>query len=78
MTKEQSLRVNNVSQAVDDLFRHFGVWATVKAMLVVAWQHQQTKSHVTHLSDHLRRDIGLPVNKSRSGPPLIPPWFPRF
>ncbi|WP_082453406.1 DUF1127 domain-containing protein [Rhizobium sp. Leaf262] len=78
MSNEQSLRVNDVSKAVDDLFRHFGVWTTFKAMLFVAWQHRQTRLHVSHLSDHMRRDIGLPVRKPLPGQPLIPPWFPRF
>ncbi|MGV1869195.1 DUF1127 domain-containing protein [Agrobacterium rosae] len=78
MSHEQSLRVNDVSKAVDDLFRHFGVWTTFKAMLVVAWKHRQTRLHVSHLSDHMLRDIGLPVSKYRSEKPLIPPWVPRF
>jgi hypothetical protein len=78
MPNEQSIRVNEVSKAVDDLFLHFGVWTTVKAMVFVAWQHRHARLHVSHLSDHLRRDIGLPVNKPLLGKPLIPPWHPRF
>jgi hypothetical protein len=78
MSNEQSIRVTNVSTAVDELFSHFGVWATLRAMLVVAWRRHQTRAQVTHLSDHMRRDIGLPVIKERQAPPLIPPWAPRF
>ncbi|WP_244554436.1 DUF1127 domain-containing protein [Agrobacterium rosae] len=47
-------------------------------MLVVAWKHRQARVHVSHLSDHMLRDIGLPVSKYRSEKPLIPPWVPRF
>ncbi|UHS61512.1 DUF1127 domain-containing protein [Agrobacterium vaccinii] len=78
MSHEQSLRVNDVSKEVDDLFRHFGVWTTFKAVLVVAWQHRQKKVYVSHLSDHMLRDIGLPVSKYRFEIPLLPPWTPRF
>lgn len=78
MSNEQSLRVNNVSEAVDDLFKHFGVWATVKAMLAVAWQRRKLRNNVAHLSDRMRRDVGLPVKKTSLHEPLIPPWFPRF
>lgn len=78
MSNEQSIRATDASTAVDELFRHFGVWATLRAMLVVAWKRHQTRAQVTHLSDHMRRDIGLPVIKERQAPPLIPPWFPRF
>ncbi|MGV1752975.1 DUF1127 domain-containing protein [Agrobacterium sp. CG674] len=78
MSNEQSIRVTNVSTAVDELFSHFGVWVTLRAMLVVAWKRHQTRAHVSHLSDHMRRDIGLPVIKERKAPPLIPPWAPRF
>ncbi|WP_082760113.1 DUF1127 domain-containing protein [Agrobacterium bohemicum] len=78
MSKEQSLRVNNVSEAVDELFSQFGAWTTVKAMLFVAWRRQQTRAHVSHLSDYMRRDIGLPVEKPLPYQSLIPPWYPRF
>ncbi|WP_288429713.1 DUF1127 domain-containing protein [uncultured Agrobacterium sp.] len=78
MSKELSLRVNDLSKAVDELFRSFGVWATFKAMLLGLLRRQGTKNHVSHLSDRMRRDVGLPVNEPLPGQPLLPPWFPRF
>lgn len=78
MSNEQSLRVNDVSKAGDDLVRHFGVWTTLKTVLVVAWQKRRVRTHVSHLSDRMRRDVGLPVKEPLPGQPLIPPWFPRF
>ncbi|MES5097060.1 DUF1127 domain-containing protein [Agrobacterium sp. BA1120] len=72
------MSVNNLSDHVDDLFSQFGAWATVQALFVVAWRRHRARVHVSHLSDHLRRDIGLPVHKKLSGEPLIPPWMPRF
>lgn len=78
MSNEQSLRVNDVAKAVDDLFKHFGVWATLRAALVVAWQRRRVSNHVAHLSDRMREDIGLPAEKPSLRDPLIPPWFPRY
>ncbi|WP_174063235.1 DUF1127 domain-containing protein [Agrobacterium larrymoorei] len=81
MSEEQSLSVNDVSKAVDDLFRSFGVWTTVKAVLVVAWQRRKAVADVSHLSDHMRRDVGLPVAKPMPGelsPLDLFPGPPRF
>jgi hypothetical protein len=79
MSQEQSLSVNNVSRSVDEVVKQFGVWSTLLAVMVVAWQRQRAKSDVYHLSDYMRRDIGLPVNRRRfQEKPLIPPWYPRF
>lgn len=78
MSQEQSLSVNNVFDHVEDMFSRFGVWATVQALFVVAWRRHGAKTEVSHLSDYMRRDIGLPVHKPMPGQPLIPPWMPRF
>lgn len=78
MTQEQPLSALSAFDHVDDLFSRFGVRTTLKAMLVVAWRRHQTKVHVSHLSDYMRRDVGLPVHKPMFREPLIPPWFPRL
>jgi len=78
MTNEQSLRVLDLSTSVDQLLRSFGVRATLKAMILGVLRRQRDRNAVSHLSAHMRRDIGLPVRKPLPGEDLIPPWLPRF
>jgi len=78
MPKQQSLSVNDLYSRVDELVRSFGAWATLKAAVLGAMKHRQTRNHANHLSDRLRRDAGLPVEEPMPGQPLVPPWFPRF
>ena len=61
MSKQQSLSVNDLSRAVDELVRTFGVGATLKAVLLGMVKRQRTRNDVTHLSDRMKRDVGLPV-----------------
>ncbi len=77
MSKQQSLSVNDLSKAVDELVRTFGVGATLKAVLLGMLTRQRTKNHAAHLSDRMRRDVGLPVREPVPGEPLVPPWCPR-
>lgn len=44
---------------MDDLFRTFGFWRTAGAFLFAAWRRQRTLNQLSHLSDRMRRDIGV-------------------
>lgn len=78
MSKEHLLRVNDAAETVDELVARLGLWTTLKAVLLAAWQQRRTRTHISHLSDRMLRDIGQTVRKPLPGQPLIPPWFPRF
>lgn len=59
MHKEQSIIADDPFAAVDDLFRKFGLWASARAIVYVAWKRGRRTNSVNHLSDYMRRDIGL-------------------
>ncbi|MCA1441409.1 DUF1127 domain-containing protein [Ensifer sp. IC4062] len=60
MREAQFLVVDTLAAATDDLCRKFGVWKTARALIQAAWRHRQTTNQVSHLSNRMRRDIGLP------------------
>ncbi|MCA1491634.1 DUF1127 domain-containing protein [Sinorhizobium alkalisoli] len=60
MRDSQLLIANTLTATVDDLCQQFGVWKTARALARAAWRQRQTTSHVSHLSNRMRRDIGLP------------------
>ncbi|WP_341487336.1 DUF1127 domain-containing protein [Pararhizobium sp. A13] len=59
MSETQFLVVDTLTAAVDELYLKFGVWKTVVALLRAALRRRQT-NQVSHLSNRMRRDIGLP------------------
>lgn len=63
MREAQVLVVENPAAAIDALFRKFGVWKTAQALLLAVWRRRQTKNHISHLSNRMRRDIGLPESE---------------
>ncbi|AUX77718.1 MULTISPECIES: DUF1127 domain-containing protein [Sinorhizobium] len=65
MREAQFLVVDTLAPTVDDLCRKFGAWKTARALLIAIWRHRQTTNRVSHLSDRMRRDIGLPENEDR-------------
>ncbi|WP_026620983.1 hypothetical protein M728_004659 (plasmid) [Ensifer sp. WSM1721] len=60
MREAQSLVVDTLAATIDELYRKFGVWKTTRALLRAAWMRRQTKNQISHLSNRMRRDIGLP------------------
>jgi hypothetical protein len=60
MREAQSLVADTLAATVDELYRKFGVWKTARALLHAAWTRRQTRNQISHLSNRMRRDIGLP------------------
>lgn len=60
--------------AVDDLCQRFGVWASARALLYVAWKRRQRSNSVSDLSDYMRRDIGLPAEEHWRRPSRFNAW----
>jgi hypothetical protein len=65
MRDAQLLVVDTLAATVDDLFRKFGAWKTTRALLLAVWRHRQMTNQVSHLSNRMRRDIGLPEDEHR-------------
>lgn len=57
--REAQFLVDNPAAAIDELFRKFGVWKTAQALLTAVWRRRQTRNDISHLSDRMRRDIGV-------------------
>ncbi|UIJ92260.1 DUF1127 domain-containing protein (plasmid) [Sinorhizobium meliloti] len=60
MREPQAIVVEPLAATVDELYRKFGVWKTARALMSAAWRRRQAQNQITHLSDRMRRDIGLP------------------
>lgn len=74
MHKEQSIVVDNLTAAVDELCRKFGVWAAARTLLQVAWQQRRKANSVQALSERMREDIGLPAEREWRLPSQFTPW----
>lgn len=74
MYREQSIIADDPLAAVDALFQKFGVWASARAMVYVAWKRRGRTNSVNHLSDYMRRDIGLPPQEHWRRPQPFNAW----
>ncbi|PPJ46334.1 DUF1127 domain-containing protein [Rhizobium sp. KAs_5_22] len=74
MYKEQSIIADDPLAAVDDLCRKFGVWASARALVYVAWKRRRRSNSVHGLSDYMLRDIGLPPQETWRRPRRFNAW----
>ncbi|PSH62623.1 DUF1127 domain-containing protein [Phyllobacterium brassicacearum] len=51
---------DSLAATVDELCQKFGVWNTARALLLAVLRRRQTKNQISHLSNRMRRDIGVP------------------
>ena len=78
MRDAQFLVADSLNDAVEELSRKFGLWRSVFALLHLAWQQRRAGNQVRYLSNHLRRDIGLPEAPDRSHQEKLDLWMIRF
>jgi hypothetical protein len=71
MREAQALVVDTLAATVDELCQKFGVWNTAYALILAIWWRHQMKNHISHLSNHMLRDIGLPDSAEA---PSFPLW----
>ncbi|WP_027998484.1 DUF1127 domain-containing protein [Sinorhizobium arboris] len=69
MREPQSIVVDPLASTVDELYRKFGVWKTARALMSAAWRRRQAKNQISHLSNRMRRDVGLPEEEEE-----VPIW----
>ncbi|ASY63724.1 hypothetical protein SJ05684_c22830 [Sinorhizobium sojae CCBAU 05684] len=67
MRDTQSAVANALTATVDELCQQFGVWKTAHALARAAWRRRQMTNQVSHLSNRMRRDVGLPENDDAPG-----------
>ena len=79
MQKNQPLVAYALPDAVERLFATFGVWKTLKAVLVAAMVPRAPPTDLADLPERLLDDIGLePSDRKRRRERAAPPWAPRF
>jgi hypothetical protein len=74
MREAQVIVVDTLTAAVDELCQEFGAWKTARALVLAAWRHRQTMNQISHLSNHTRRDIGLPETEDALDKVRFSPW----
>jgi hypothetical protein len=79
MQKNQPLVAYALPDAVDRLFVTFGVWKTLKAVLVAAMVPRPPPTDLSDLPERLLDDIGLEPSDRKMRRDWAPPyWAPRF
>jgi hypothetical protein len=58
---------NTLAATVDELCQNFGVWKTARALLLAVLRRRQTENRISHLSNRMRRDIGVPDSEDGLG-----------
>ncbi|MEI2296715.1 DUF1127 domain-containing protein [Ensifer sp. MJa1] len=74
MRELQLTAAGSLPAIMDELFRTFGFWRTLKAVVPAAWRRHRTLNQLTHLSDHLLRDIGAEEGVTRPATADISLW----
>lgn len=63
--KTEPLRLNDL---VDDLITNHGAWRVVRVLVANLATRRHRRPRTDHMSDHLRRDVGLPPSHP---PPVL-------
>jgi len=78
MTKIQSLDVIKLKPVVGELYREFGLWAIIGALVAAAIKRHNDRVDVANLPDSIRRDIGLPLREEGVSRPFSNDRMSRF
>lgn len=78
MQNNQPLVAYALPDAVDRLFVTFGVWKTLKAVVVAAMVPRSPPTDPADLPDRLLVDIGLEPSQVKRRRDWSVPWAPRF
>ncbi|WP_084365374.1 DUF1127 domain-containing protein [Rhizobium sp. RU36D] len=74
MHQEQSIVVEPLDAALDELCQKFGVWGTSLALLGVAFRRRRQNNSLRHMSNRMRRDIGVAEVDDLLLPPRFSVW----
>ncbi|HEV7317707.1 MAG TPA: DUF1127 domain-containing protein [Ensifer sp.] len=74
MRELQLTSAGGLPALMDDLYKTFGFWRTVGAFLLAAWRGRRTVNQLSHLSDRMRRDIGVEEGAAASEQAVTSLW----
>jgi hypothetical protein len=67
MQEKQSLVVDRLTASIEELHHSFGTWNIAWALVRAIRKQRRTTNSISHLSNRMLRDMGLPERKD---PPL--------
>lgn len=73
MQERQSMIVDRLTASIEELHRTFGAWNTAWALLRAIRKERRATNRISHLSNRMLRDMGLPERKDG---PLVGLGFP--
>nr|WP_117195672.1 DUF1127 domain-containing protein [Rhizobium terrae] len=74
MRKSQSWVADPLSATIAELCREYGVWNTARALIAAVWRRHRERNDVSHLSNRMRRDVGLPEIEDAPGERRLSYW----
>lgn len=63
MQDRQSLVVDRLTASIEELHRTFGAWNTAWALYRAIRKQRRATNRISHLSNRMLRDMGLPERK---------------
>jgi uncharacterized protein YjiS (DUF1127 family) len=73
MQEKQSMIVDRLTASIEELHRTFGAWNTAWALLRAIRKQRRATNRISHLSNRMLLDMGLPERKDG---PLVGLGFP--
>lgn len=67
MQEKQSLVVDRLTASIEELHQSFGTWSTAWALIRAIRRQRRARNRISHLSNRMLRDMGLPERKD---PPM--------
>lgn len=63
MQEKQSMIVDRLTASIEELHRTFGAWNTAWALVRAIRKERRATNRISHLSDRMLLDMGLPERK---------------
>jgi hypothetical protein len=74
MQEKQSMIVDRLTASIEELHRTFGAWNTAWALLRAIRKERRATNRISHLSNRMLLDMGLPERKDGPVVGLGFPW----
>ncbi|OAP43826.1 DUF1127 domain-containing protein [Sinorhizobium saheli] len=74
MRDEQFVVADALGAKLDELCRKFGTWRTARTLMLAVWRRRHAANQTSHLSNRMRRDIGLPEDEDELLDVRFPLW----